>query len=218
VVAAVSNGGSTVSVPTNPGQDGSPPSGGRKTDSRMQQKAAQRAAVPKQLATNKRKSPSKTGSKTGACCSKDHRLELKEGDGAYFTAMYQRGKPNVPTHFAGYCKQKFVGDDVPKRKVENLTCVKISKSKPASMCPNAQDTNHPCVYALCTQCTFDRDLPGQKKQVYLKDGAWVPTDESIAEDTNEPVNKKRRSRRAKGFREHVVERMVGDTVAEQGVF
>jgi hypothetical protein len=109
LVAAVFNGGSTVSVLTNPVQDGAPPSGGRKTkeakgpktaatakdsmntsekDSRKQQKAAQRAAMPKKLATHKRTLPSKTGSKTGACCSKDHRLELKECDGAYFTALY----------------------------------------------------------------------------------------------------------------------------------
>lgn len=179
----------------------------KKTVSQKQRKTAQRAAVPKQLATNKRKSPSKTSSKTGAHCLKDHWHDLKEGDGAYFTAAYQRGKPNVPTHCTGLCKLKFVGDDVPKNKVEKLTCVKISKSSLAYMCPNSQDINHACKYAMCTNCALDR----KDKQVH------------------EPASKRRKSRQATGFAangENVVtngvllapgERMVGKTVVAHGI-
>jgi hypothetical protein len=182
----------------------------KKTVSQKQRKTAQRAAVPKQLATNKRKSPSKTSSKTGAHCLKDHWHDLKEGDGAYFTAAYQRGKPNVPTHCTGLCKLKFVGDDVPKNKVEKLTCVKISKSSPAYMCPNSQDINHACKYAMCTNCALDRDRQEKDKQVY------------------EPASKRRKSRRATGFAangENVTndvlltpgERMVGKPVVTHGI-
>ena len=198
----------------------------KKTVSQKQRKTAQRAAVPKQLATDKRKSPSKTSSKTGACCLKDHWHDLKEGDGACFTAAHQRGKPNVTTHCTGRCKLKFVGDDVPKSKVDKLTCVKITMSSPAHMCPNAQDIHHLCKYAMCKNCVLHRDA--NEKQVYLKDGDWV-TEERIAEDANEPASKRRKSRRATGFAangENVVtngvllapgERMVGKTVVAHGI-
>lgn len=210
-----------------------------KKDSRNQQKAKQKGGRQKTSvsATPKRKSPAEDPPKTpsnkgtnplkkpptspfrmGACCSKNHRLELTEWDGSYFTAVYQKGKPNVPTHCSGYCKkQKFVGDDVPKCDVDLLTCVKITKSKQASICPNAQDPTHPCVFALCTLCKTMMDLvaTGQKKEVWETEaGVWVTVD--IADESIEKPVKKPRTRQPRIFLAPG-ERFVGNTVVPHAI-
>jgi hypothetical protein len=100
--------------------------------------------------------------------------------------------------------------------VDQLTCVKISKSKQASICPHAQDLNHPCVYALCTQCKLMMDLVamGQKKEVWEKDGVWVVDD--IEENSmNRPI-KCQRNRQQRDFLAPG-EHMVGNMVVAHGI-
>ena len=135
---------------------------------------------------NMTKTVPKSPSLKSPCCDKNHWLDLREWDGAHFTKSFQKNRSNVPTHCSGYCKkQRLVGDDVPKRDVDVTTCVKITKSKQAAICPNAMDPKHPCVYAMCPPCKLMMDLvaTGQKKELHEVDGSWVVVDIEDEEDT-----------------------------------
>ena len=129
-------------------------------------------------------------SKPNPCCDKNHRVDLTEWDGSYFTAAYQLGKSNIPTHCSGYCKRlKLVGDDVPMSKVDVRVCRKITKAKQAAICPNAQREDHPCVFAMCYQCKLMMDLVGSgEKKELVENGTWVVVDN---DEKKKPVKRHR---------------------------
>lgn len=157
-----------------------------KTEAIPKRKKSTAPSTTKNGSSSMTKTVPKSPSLKSPCCDKNHRLDLREWDGAHFTKSFQKNRSNVPTHCSGYCKkQRLVGDDVPKRDVDVTTCVKITKSKQAAICPNAMDPKHPCVYAMCPPCKLMMDLvaTGQKKELHEVDGSWVVVDIEDEEDT-----------------------------------
>lgn len=90
------------------------------------------------------------------CNHEDYvKYEPLDNSSGYFKPKYLEGQKNWP-HICAKCSKQLL--DIPNSKIDKETQYKVSSRNIVHLCPNARDTRHPCVHALCDPCMKEKKV------------------------------------------------------------
>lgn len=102
-----------------------------------------------------------------ALCDHDDTSDFRERGGGYFNDAFRKKMEVEEGHWpseCANCKYRFVTH----KPAANEKEVKVTTAKPAYLCKNASDANHPCLHALCKVCKDISCVSGTKRSVEAK--------------------------------------------------